>query len=199
MKKGIPEFMRNANNVYRTKNFIVKQEIAIGCDSVGMSAVLSRDTFYAPCFSRPIVTLCSERSNFYSFVAYKTRFGNSKTNKIIKRKTQGAERERGTQDGKKKKQKYYLCNRKIYNRRFSTDCFSDYFNEQARKTKVGLNDYAEYSAVKATVAKYVEPFVFAKKMEVCRRLGKISRKEAVAFSRSVLYPRRNNAGRTNRG
>ena len=47
MKKGIPEFMRNANNVYRTKNFIVKQEIAIGCDSVGMSAVLSRDTFYA--------------------------------------------------------------------------------------------------------------------------------------------------------
>ena len=47
MKKGIPEFVRNANNVYRTKNFIVKQEIAIGCDSVGMSVVLSRDTFYA--------------------------------------------------------------------------------------------------------------------------------------------------------
>lgn len=46
MKKGIPEFVRNANNVYRTKNFF-KQEIAIGCDSVGMSAVLSRDTFYA--------------------------------------------------------------------------------------------------------------------------------------------------------
>ena len=62
------------------------------------------------------------------------------------------EKERGTQDGKKKKQKYYLCNRKIYNRRFSTDCFSDYFNEQARKTKVGLNDYAEYSEVKATVS-----------------------------------------------
>ena len=62
------------------------------------------------------------------------------------------EKERGTQDGKKKKRKYYLCNRKIYNRRFSTDCFSDYFNEQARKTKVGINDYAEYSAVKATVS-----------------------------------------------
>ena len=62
------------------------------------------------------------------------------------------EKKRGTQDGKKKKQKYYLCNRKIYNRRFSTDCFSDYFNEQARKAKVGLNDYAEYSAVKATVS-----------------------------------------------
>ena len=62
------------------------------------------------------------------------------------------EKERGTQDGKKKKKKYYLCNRKIYNRRFSTDCFSDYFNEQARKTRAGLNDYAEYSAVKATVS-----------------------------------------------
>lgn len=47
MKKGIPEFVSNANNVYRTKNFIVKQEIAIGCDSVEMNAVLSRDTFYA--------------------------------------------------------------------------------------------------------------------------------------------------------
>lgn len=47
MKKGIPEFVSNANNVYRTKNFIVKQEIVIGCDSVEMNAVLSRDTFYA--------------------------------------------------------------------------------------------------------------------------------------------------------
>lgn len=47
MKNGIPEFVRNANNVYRTKNFIVKQEISIGCDSIEMNAVLSRDTFYA--------------------------------------------------------------------------------------------------------------------------------------------------------
>ena len=47
MKKGIPEFMRNANNVYRTKNFIVKQEVAVVCDSVGTNAILSRDTFYA--------------------------------------------------------------------------------------------------------------------------------------------------------
>ncbi len=47
MKKVIPEFVRHANNVYRTKNFIVKQEIAIGCDSIEMNCVLSRDTFYA--------------------------------------------------------------------------------------------------------------------------------------------------------
>ena len=42
-------------------------------------------------------------------------------------------------------------NNKIYSRRFSTDCFSDYFNDLARKTKVGLNDYVEYISEKATV------------------------------------------------
>ena len=58
----------------------------------------------------------------------------------------------GTMDGKIRRKKYYLCNRKIYSRRFSTDCFSDYFNEQARNSNVGLNDYEEYAAGKATVA-----------------------------------------------
>ena len=42
-------------------------------------------------------------------------------------------------------------NKKIYARRFSTDCFSDYFNEMARKSKVGLNDYMEYATEKASV------------------------------------------------
>ena len=58
----------------------------------------------------------------------------------------------GTMDGKIRRKKYYLCNRKIYSKRFSTDCFSDYFNEQAKNTDVGLNDYEEYVAGKATVA-----------------------------------------------
>ena len=35
--------------------------------------------------------------------------------------------------------------------RFSTDCFSDYFNELAKKSKVGLNDYLEYATEKASV------------------------------------------------
>ena len=61
------------------------------------------------------------------------------------------EKERGTMDGKPEKKKYYVMNKKIYARRFSTDCFSDYFNEMARKSKVGLNDYMEYSTEKATV------------------------------------------------
>ena len=57
----------------------------------------------------------------------------------------------GTMDGKIRRKKYYLCNRKIYSRRFSTDCFSDYFNEQAKKTFVGINDYLEYATERASV------------------------------------------------
>lgn len=51
------------------------------------------------------------------------------------------EKERGTMDGKAEKKKYYLMHKKIYSQRFSTDCFSDYFNDLAKNTKIGLNDY----------------------------------------------------------
>ena len=61
------------------------------------------------------------------------------------------EKERGTMDGKAEKKKYYLMHKKIYSQRFSTDCFSDYFNDLAKNTKIGLNDYMEYATEKATV------------------------------------------------
>lgn len=61
------------------------------------------------------------------------------------------EKERGTMDGKPEKKKYYLASGKIYANRFSTDCFSDYFNDTARKSKVGLRDYIEYATEKASV------------------------------------------------
>lgn len=61
------------------------------------------------------------------------------------------EKERGTMDGKADKRKYYLMNAKIYRRRFATDCFSDYFNDMARRTNVGLADYLEYATERATV------------------------------------------------
>jgi hypothetical protein len=54
-------------------------------------------------------------------------------------------------DGKIEKRKYYILNRKIYSSRFSTDCFSDYFNEKAKGTHIGLSDYPEYMTEKATV------------------------------------------------
>ena len=61
------------------------------------------------------------------------------------------EKERGTMDGKADGKKYYLMNAKIYSKRFSTDCFSDYFNDLASRTNVGLDDYLEYASEKATV------------------------------------------------
>ena len=54
-------------------------------------------------------------------------------------------------DGKIEKKKYYVMNKKIYARRFSTDCFSDFFNDLAKKTNIGLNDYLEYATEKATI------------------------------------------------
>ena len=62
----------------------------------------------------------------------------------------------GTMDGKIRRKKYYLCNRKIYSKRFSTDCFSDYFNEMARNSKTGINDYIEYATEKASVSELKE-------------------------------------------
>ena len=51
------------------------------------------------------------------------------------------EKERGTMDGKAENKRYFLMNYKIYRKRFTTDCFSDYFNDLASKTNVGLSDY----------------------------------------------------------
>ena len=61
------------------------------------------------------------------------------------------EKERGTQDEKAEKKRYYLANYKIYRERFTTDCFSDYFNDLALKSGVGLADYRAYASVKASV------------------------------------------------
>jgi hypothetical protein len=61
------------------------------------------------------------------------------------------EKERGTMKGKVALKKYYLCNYKIYRKRFASDCFADYFNDLAKRTNVGLADYREYATERATV------------------------------------------------
>ena len=61
------------------------------------------------------------------------------------------EKERGTMDGKAENKKYFLMNQKIYARRFATDCFSDYFNDMASKSEMGLADYREYVTERASV------------------------------------------------
>lgn len=59
--------------------------------------------------------------------------------------------ESGTQDGELSAHKYYLANKKIYAKRFSTDCFSDFFTEKALRSPVGIDDLREYATEKATV------------------------------------------------
>ena len=66
------------------------------------------------------------------------------------------EKERGTMDGKVENKKYFIMNAKIYSRRFATDCFSDYFNDMAKRSGAGLNDYREYVTEKATVEELKE-------------------------------------------
>lgn len=58
--------------------------------------------------------------------------------------------ESGTQDGQAESNKYYLMSKKIYSKRFSTDCFSDFFTEKALCSPVGIDDLPEYSTEKAT-------------------------------------------------
>jgi hypothetical protein len=58
--------------------------------------------------------------------------------------------ESGTQDGELDDKKYYLMSKKIYSKRFSTDCFSDFFTEKALRSPVGIDDLQEYATEKAT-------------------------------------------------
>ena len=58
--------------------------------------------------------------------------------------------ESGTLDGKTEANKYYLMSKKIYSKRFSTDCFSDFFTVKALRSPVGINDLNEYATEKAT-------------------------------------------------
>lgn len=59
--------------------------------------------------------------------------------------------ESGRMDGKMKSKTYYLASKKIYSKRYSTDCYSDYFHQKALSSSFGINDIPTYSSVKATV------------------------------------------------
>ena len=59
--------------------------------------------------------------------------------------------ENGTLDGQRSVLKYYLMNKKIYSKVFSTDCYSDFFMEKALRSNVGINDLIEFKTEKATL------------------------------------------------
>ena len=43
-------------------------------------------------------------------------------------------------------------NKKIYSKRFSTDCFSGFFEEKAKRSNKGVADLPEFEGEKATFA-----------------------------------------------
>lgn len=58
--------------------------------------------------------------------------------------------ESGTLDGQVESCKYYLMNKKIYSKRFSTDAMGDFFYKKSLKSEVGFIDLPEYKSVKAS-------------------------------------------------
>ena len=60
------------------------------------------------------------------------------------------ERRLGTEEEPPEQFKYYLAFKKIYSRRFKTDCYADLFNRQAARAKSGLEAAPQYADVKAT-------------------------------------------------
>lgn len=60
--------------------------------------------------------------------------------------------ESGTMDGHYAKGKYYLMTKKIYSKRFATDCYSGFFAKKALRSVVGLDDLSEYASERASFA-----------------------------------------------
>ena len=58
--------------------------------------------------------------------------------------------EAGILDGEMESKKYYLMTKKIYSKRFSTDCFSEFFTEKTLKSSLGMDDLAEFKTEKAS-------------------------------------------------
>ena len=64
--------------------------------------------------------------------------------------------ESGTRDGILVDRIYYLMHKKIYSRRFATDCYSDFYMQKALQSLVGLEDLPEYESVRATVTEFLK-------------------------------------------
>lgn len=63
------------------------------------------------------------------------QYGSSKSTLLI---------ESGRMDGDKKEAKYFIQSKKIYSRRYTTDCLSAIFNQYADKNTIGIEDLEEY-------------------------------------------------------
>ena len=59
------------------------------------------------------------------------------------------ERQSGTGEGEVELCDYYLANKKIYSKRFKTDCYADLFAKQSAAADCGLEDYPQYRGIQA--------------------------------------------------
>lgn len=89
--------------------------------------------------------LTAKLNNYYNGI-YNT-FGYSKLTVQV---------ESGTQDGQLSEKNYYLMSKKIYSKRFSTDCFSDFFSVKSLRSPLGIDDLQEYETEKATFTELKE-------------------------------------------
>ncbi|MCI9503763.1 MAG: hypothetical protein HFE26_00010 [Clostridia bacterium] len=62
----------------------------------------------------------------------------------------------GTMDEKRKGCKYYLCTRKIYADRFSSDCYHKFYTKKALRSKVGILDMPQYEELNPSFAELVK-------------------------------------------
>ncbi|MBQ8546187.1 MAG: hypothetical protein IJ437_04525 [Clostridia bacterium] len=58
------------------------------------------------------------------------------------------ETSQGNLEGEKKLSNYYLSTKKIYSDRFTTDCYSDFFEKMAFKSGIGVFDFVSYQDTK---------------------------------------------------
>lgn len=63
MKGHVPEFLKEATNVYRTRDYIVRQRIVMRCDEEYGNCLYSYDTYYrcTPQRDREYETAFAER------------------------------------------------------------------------------------------------------------------------------------------
>lgn len=89
---------------------------------------------------------------FYKTIVTKLGHYSESINNLFDCQTLTLEIESGRQDGKIKEYKYYRMPKKIYSKRFSTNCLSGIFEARAEYNRVGIDDLAEYADIMATNA-----------------------------------------------
>lgn len=86
-----------------------------------------------------IKTICAKFHSHYT-----------RTYNVFGVRTQEVRIEDGTLDGEYSENRYYLMSKKIYSKRFSTDCYSEYFIAKALRAHRGINDFREYVTERAS-------------------------------------------------